>query len=428
MSMGNKPDTAWFTDAKFGMFIHWGLYAVPGGTWKGIDTPWVSEWIMRKLKIPVGEYEQLAKEFNPVKFDAAEWVKTAKDAGMKYMVITSKHHDGFAMFHSKYDKFNIVDATPFKRDPLKELAEECRKAGIRLGFYYSQDQDWHEAGASGNDWDFKNKTEEAFAEYLEKKVKFQLKELLTNYGDVAIIWFDTPISIKKEQSQDLKNYVHSIQPDCLVSGRVGHDLGDYGSLGDNKIPPNVLEGVWEGLGTMNESWGYKTTDREWKTVNHLLETMFELVSKNANYLLNVGPTAEGLIPGESVSHLREIGQWLTVNGDAVYGAGPDPFAMHHKAQWGYISEKGNCLNLIVFRQSAPEILLYGIRNKVESIHLLSNEKTSFRFRQEHRNDYDYHKLVIELSGQELESFPCVLKVNTAGKPDINENSYAPGNF
>ncbi|OGV40034.1 MAG: hypothetical protein A2020_06045 [Lentisphaerae bacterium GWF2_45_14] len=428
MNMKDRVNTKWFTDAKFGMFIHWGLYAIPGGTWKGIDTPWVSEWIMRKLKIPIRKYESLAKKFNPVKFDAAKWVKTAKDAGMKYMVITSKHHDGFAMFHSKYDKYNIVDATPFKRDPLKELSVECRNAGIKLGFYYSQDQDWHEAGGSGNDWDFKNKTEKAFSKYLETKVKSQLRELLTNYGEVSIIWFDTPYTIRKEQSQDLKDYVHSLQPDCLVSGRVGHNLGDYGSLGDNQIPSHALQGAWEGLGTMNESWGYKATDKEMKSVNKLLETMFELISRNANYLLNVGPTAEGLIPEESVKSLRRIGKWLSVNGDAVYEAEPNPIMMHHQPQWGYITGKNNSLNLVIFRQPANEIILYGIRNKIEKIHLLSNEKILLKFHQEHRKNYDYHKLVIELPGKKLGKLPCVLKVSISGKPDINEKSYRADTF
>lgn len=428
MNAEDTPDTNWFTDAKFGMFIHWGLYAVPGGTWNGVDTPWVSEWIMRKMKISVGDYEKLAKKFNPVKFNAKEWVEIAKDAGMKYMVITSKHHDGFTMFHSKYDKYNIVDATPFKRDPIKELAEECRKADIKLGFYYSQDQDWHEPGGSGNDWDFKNKTDKAFAEYINTKVKTQLKELLTNYGPVALIWFDTPLMIKPEQSKNLKDFVHSLQPACLVSGRVGHDLGDYGSLGDNQIPAYTLQGVWEGLGTINESWGFKATDNEWKSSEQLLRTMSELVSKNANYLLNVGPTSEGLIPSESIKLLRKMGKWLKLNGDAFYGAKPNPIMMHHQPLWGYITQKNNSLNFIVFQYPKSEIILYGMRNKIEKVYIVSDKNIPLKFIQEHKKDYDYHKLIIEMPSKKIAKCPFVIKAEFTGDIDVNEKSYRADTF
>lgn len=191
----------WFSEARFGMFIHWGLYAIPGGVWHGMDVPWGSEWVMRKYKIPIREYEKLAGEFNPAAFDAECWARSIRDAGMKYVVFTSKHHDGFAMFHSGCDKFNVYDATPFHRDVLQELSEACRKSGIRLGLYYSQDQDWHEPGASGNTWDFPEaeKTPDAFEAYLQKKVKPQLHELLTRYGDIGIVWFDTPVRITGEQ-------------------------------------------------------------------------------------------------------------------------------------------------------------------------------------------------------------------------------------
>src|SRR5687767_3095086 len=197
----------WFHDAKYGLFIHWGLYAIPAGEWKGQRIPGLGEWIMNRAKIPVKEYEQLAPQFNPVKFDAEEIVRLAKNAGMKYIVITSKHHDGFAMYHSKASKFNIVDATPFKRDPLKELAEAAQKAGIKLGFYYSQTQDWHEPDAVGNTWDFPDEDKKNFAKYLEEKVKPQVTEILTNYGPIGLIWFDTPRNITKEHAQQLVDLV-----------------------------------------------------------------------------------------------------------------------------------------------------------------------------------------------------------------------------
>ena len=233
-SAPDAPDLKWFTDARFGMFVHWGIYAIPGGTWNGMDTPWVSEWVMSKMQIPIREYETLAARFNPTCFDAEAWAGIARDAGMKYMVVTAKHHDGFAMFHSRYDRYNIVDATPYRADPLAALARACRQAGVRLGFYYSQDMDWHEKGATGNTWDFGagEKTPEAFDAYLQGKVRTQLRELLTHYGDVAVIWFDTTMRMSQSQCLSLKEFVHSIQPSCLVSGRLGNGLGDYGTLGD----------------------------------------------------------------------------------------------------------------------------------------------------------------------------------------------------
>src|SRR5688500_3689898 len=234
----------WFRDARFGMFIHWGLYAVPAGEWEGKLIPGIGEWIMNRAKIPASEYELLTGKFNPVKFNAEEWVKVAKDAGMKYLVITSKHHDGFAMYDSKVSAFDIVEATPFKRDPLKELAAACQKAGIKLGFYYSQTQDWHEPDAVGNDWDWPDESKKNFSRYLEEKVKPQVRELLTNYGPIGLIWFDTPRTITKEQRQQLADLVHSIQPDTLVSGRVGHGVGDYDSAGDNQISVGKVTLDW----------------------------------------------------------------------------------------------------------------------------------------------------------------------------------------
>jgi alpha-L-fucosidase len=321
----------WWRESRFGLFIHWGLYALPAGRWKGKPVPGIGEWIMHREKIPAEEYEKLAGHFNPIRFDAKAWVQLARDAGMKYLTITSKHHDGFAMYDSKADPYNIVDATPFGRDPLKELAAECRKAGIKICFYYSQDQDWHHPGGSGNDWDYPDRTKEEFAQYLKTKVKPQLKELLTQYGPIGLIWFDTPWWVTKSQSLDLKRFVHRLQPKCLVSGRVGHDVGDYGSFGDNQIPVGRIAGDWETPATLNDTWGFKTDDHKWKSIQDLLYLLIDLAGKGVNYLLNVGPTAEGIIPKPSVERLREIGEWMKKNGAAVYGteAGPFPYEIEN---------------------------------------------------------------------------------------------------
>ena len=283
----------WWKEAKYGMFIHWGLYSQIAGVWNGRATDSLGEWIMQHFQIPVDEYAATAASFNPTDFDAAAWVQLAVDAGMRYIVITAKHHDGFAMYHSACDPYNIVDATPFGRDPIAELARECAKAGIKLCFYYSQAQDWHHPGGLGYNPDV---TPEAFEQYLHEKCLPQLTELLTNYGDIGLIWFDTPQSMTAAQSQAVKDHVKRIQPNCIVSGRIGNQLGEYMSTGDNRIPLLPFDGDWEVPATLNDTWGFKNGDRKWKRPDEVLSLLLKINSRGGNYLLNVGPTAEGEIP------------------------------------------------------------------------------------------------------------------------------------
>jgi alpha-L-fucosidase len=318
------PRLDWWRDARFGLFIHWGLYAIPAGEWKGERIPGIGEWIMFRARIPVREYEQLARQFNPVKFDAKEWVGLAKRAGQKYLTITAKHHDGFALYDSKVSDYDIVDATPFGRDPIKELAEECRRQGIRLCFYYSQTQDWHHKWGDGNDWDYAVPTDEQFDRYVREYAAAQVRELLTQYGPIGMIWFDTPKRMTTDQSRFLANLVHELQPECLVNGRIGNDVGDYAETRDNVIPDEMVEMDWEVPATINHTWGFKHYDEDWKSEEDLIRKLVDIVSKNGNYLLNVGPTAEGVIPQPSVERLEAMGRWLERNGESVYGtkAGP----------------------------------------------------------------------------------------------------------
>ena len=351
----------WWREARFGLFIHWGLYAVPAGTWKGRRIPGIGEWIQHRARIPVAEYEKLALKFNPVRFDAKAWVQLTVDTGMKYLCITSKHHDGFAIFHSQASPYNIVDATPYGRDPVLALARECKKAGIKLCFYYSQKQDWHHPDASGNTWDY-SPDQQDFNRYMRDKALPQVREILTQYGPIGMIWYDTPQDITRAQTKRFVDQVYDIQPNCIVNGRAGHGIGDYQSMGDNAIPPGRVAGDWETPATLNDTWAYKTYDHDWKPAKGLIQRLVDIVGKGGNYLLNVGPTAAGVIPQPSVTRLREVGKWMKVNGEAIYGAGAGPSAQ--ELPWGSMTSKKGKLYLNVVDWPGKLLRIYGLKNRV----------------------------------------------------------------
>ncbi len=418
----NKPPDdkrmEWFGDAKFGLFIHWGLYSIPAGVWKGREYPGIGEWIMNHARIPVKEYEQLAKNFDPVKFDADKWVKMAKDAGMKYVVITSKHHDGFAMYHSKVSPYNIYDATPFKRDPMKELSEACKKYGLRFGFYYSQTQDWHEPNAAGNDWDFNGDNPTNFTQYLNDKVIPQVKELLTNYGPISVLWFDTPRFMTSQQSKELADLVHKLQPDCLIDGRIGNKMGDFQTKGDNKIPTGATSSDWDTPATMNDTWGYKKNDHNWKSIAQLIKAVVEVASKGGTYLLNVGPTSEGVIPQPSIDRLQQIGNWLKKNGEAVYGTRMSPFI--EEPEWGMITVKPGKMFLNVFDWPKDgKLELYGLRNKVNKASLIAGNK-ELAFKQQEDKILDHQVLIINVPAQAPDPIVSVIELDYDGNADVNQ--------
>lgn len=331
-----------FNKNKFGMFIHWGLYSSLGGIYKGKKMeeggtgPQIAEWIMRRKEIPRAEYAELAKDFNPQKFNADEWVAIAKAAGMKYIVMGSKHHEGFAMFKSEVSDFNIVDATPFGRDPIKEMEIAAKKAGLDFGVYYSNSLDWRDGGDGGmkdygpgpgikprrapmpNTWD---PAPVSFDDYIKNKSIPQVKELLANY-DLSQIWFDTPIYIPAKDSMAFYKTVYEANPEILVNARIGNGFGDIGTPGDNVIPDKASANTWEGIATTNHTWGYSSYDHDWKSPKELMYWLVANVSKGGNFLLNVGPDGEGVIPAASANILKEVGKWLKVNGDAIYDSKP----------------------------------------------------------------------------------------------------------
>lgn len=380
---------AWWREARFGIFIHWGLYSLLGGVWKGKEVPGAyGEHIMLRGQIPVKEYEKLAEDFNPVHYDAEAWVKAAKAAGMKYLVITAKHHDGFALYDSAVSDFNIVKRSPYGRDPMKDLADACHKHDVKLCFYYSHSMDWHHPDSQGNTHDYPNNIgawdaleswiddedkRTRYERYLNEKAFPQLKELLTQYGDVAVIWFDCGHKVTDEQGQRFVDYVRSLQPNCLINRRVRRDgFGDYGNSGDNQLHIRINRKDWESIHTMNNSWGYKKTDHNWKSVKSILHNMIDVFSLNGNYLLNVGPTPEGEFDAKSTEILQGVGQWMDVNGESVYGTTGSPIG---KPQWGRCTSKGQTLYMHVFDWPASgELIVPGLRNHVKNAYLLADAK------------------------------------------------------
>jgi alpha-L-fucosidase len=390
----------WWREARFGMFIHWGVYSVPAGTWNGQKIGSIGEWIMNRAKIPVADYQTMAKQFNPVKYDADAWVKMAKDAGMKYIVITSKHHDGFALFETKASKWNVVDATAYGKDLLKPLAEACKKYGIKLGFYYSQAQDWNNPGGSAarkltkegwanpdsvtidaytkehrGHWD-PAQEKKTFAQYIDDVAVPQVKELLSNYGDLAVLWWDTPTDMTDDAAIKLQSLL-ALQPNIITNDR----LKRPNFPGDHKTPeqriPNLkdLDGTdWETCMTMNGTWGYKSYDHNYKTPETLIRNLVDIASKGGNFLLNVGPTDLGEFPQESVDLLAKMGQWMKVNGEAIYGSKASPWGLF---TWGRCTLKptksGTSLYFSVFEWPTDgKLVITDLTNKVVSVTLLAN--------------------------------------------------------
>jgi alpha-L-fucosidase len=369
----------WWHEAKFGMFIHWGIYAVPAGTYKGEKIKGIGEWIMRRAQIPVADYQAYAKQFNPVKYNPKDWAKLAHDAGMRYMVITSKHHDGFTLFPSKASKWNVVDATPYGKDLIGPLADAARAEGLKFGLYYSQAQDWYNPGGAkagmkeGQGWDPAHKG--SFDKYLETVAAPQVREILTRYKP-AVLWWDTPTWMTPERAEPLEALL-ALRPGIITNNRLGGGYRGDTDTPEQHIPATGIKGRdWETCMTMNSTWGYKSYDDNWKPTEMLIRNLVDIVSKGGNYLLNVGPTAEGLIPQPSIERLRAVGKWMDVNGEAIYGTTASVFP---KLPWGRCTTKRHgdttTLYLHVFDWPADgKLIVPGLENKVLSAKLLDGGK------------------------------------------------------
>lgn len=360
-----------FDDGNYAMFIHWGLYSNLANKYDGKTYYGISEWIMhdRVAGIPVEAYKELARDFNPVNFDAMAIARLAKDAGMKYIIITSKHHDGFAMYDSAVSEFDIVDATPWGKDPMKQLAEACHELGLGFGFYYSHNQDWtHPGGSKGVD----NGGGTGFEQYFNEKCLPQVREITTQYGPMVLIWFDTPGQMPKHYLEKLVKVVRENQPNALVSGRIGHGLGDYQTLGDMEIPHGNMDGLWETVDTTNDSWAYAWYDENWKSPKEILERLIATVARGGTYMLNIGPRGDGSVPERAVRSLREAGKWIHRYPQVIYGTSPSPWK--HALPWGDVTVKDNSLFLCVNDwPTTGQLYLPGLKTGITDVRLLEGD-------------------------------------------------------
>ncbi|MGQ9487684.1 MAG: alpha-L-fucosidase [Armatimonadota bacterium] len=422
---GESPEafakrTRWWREAKFGMFIHWGVYAVPADATDLQGRKTIAEWYMSNKQMQVRDYEKFAQQFNPVQFNAREWVRMAKEAGMKYIVITSKHHDGFCMFDTKITDYNIVKATPFGRDPMKELAEECRRQGIRLCFYYSI-MDWHHSDyLPRRPWERNVRPAEGadLNRYIDF-MKGQLRELLTNYGPIGVLWFDGgwEHNARELRSAEVNAFIRSLQPSILINDR-NHLPEDF-STPEQTIPAGALPGgrLWETCMTINDTWGYAKNDTNWKSAEDLIRKLCDIAHKGGNFLLNVGPTAEGTFPQPIVERLQRIGQWMRVNGKSIYGTTQSPF---RKLSFnGRCTQKGNTLYLHVFEWGDGVLRLEGVETKVLSARaLLGNEP--LKVRTERVGSDEGYTVVYISKPKRLDPAATVIELKLAGAPVVKQ--------
>ncbi|TXG39034.1 alpha-L-fucosidase [Seonamhaeicola maritimus] len=403
----------WWSEARFGMFIHWGIYTKLAGFYNGKAQPNSAEWIMNRGKIPIAEYEKLADDFNPSQFNAKEFVNLAKEAGMKYMVITAKHHDGFSMFGSKASNYNIVDATPFKRDILKELAKECQEQGIKFGFYYSQAQDWHHPGGMGNNWD-ESIERVSSDEYVYEKALPEVKQLLTEYGPIAIFWWDTPRKMTKSVVDILYHITTALQPQIITNDRLGDDYpGDHKTFERHGPRYQPEAKYWELCQPISGSWGYRSDDDNFKPIPTLIHNLIDQSSKGGNYLLNVSPTHEGTLKDEAVDRLKAMGVWMNKNSEAIYGTQASPLT--EEPEWGRITMKtveGKwLLYLHVYNWEDGVSIPVRLINQVDTCYLLTDKSKTFK------TESNSNGINVELTGEAPDEVASVIVLKLKEKPN-----------
>lgn len=358
----------WWDDGRLGMFLHWGVYSNFGGEYNGRDFgkevgQASAEWIYLKSNMPREEYVQAALNWNPEQYDAEEWVLMAKNAGMKYMVLTSKHHDGYALFNTKVSDWNVVESSAIKRDLVKELIDACRKHNMKVGFYYSHEKDWtHHKRQTRNP----NAIPEKYVDFAKK----QITELLTQYGKIDLIWYDTPVNAHKEFNIMCAELVRKYQPECIINGRIGNDLGDYKNIGDRAIVDPGMAGYMESIMTMRLNWGYDKNDDFWKSSDELIRMVSRSACRGSNFLLNIGPTPEGTFPIQDQVRLHNLGKWMSINGEAIYKTKGSPFKKEHS--WGSISQskESNILYLHLWNWHGGSVNVYGLISDVTSASFL----------------------------------------------------------
>lgn len=404
--------TAFFDQGNYGMFVHFGFYSQLANRWNGETFYGIGEWILREKEIPVADYMAAAAEFNPAQFDAKKLVDLAQAAGMRWIILTSKHHDGFAMFDSDHP-FNIVDSTPFKRDVVGELAAACAEANMPFGVYYSHFQDWTAPGGSRGPQQDAQGNPVSFDDYFQQKCLPQIDELCTRYGPLQFFWFDTPGSMSEAQVKQIVDLVREKQPQALLGSRIGRGMGDYETLGDMEIPPTNQEGLWETCDTTNDSWGYAWYDQNWKTPQQILQRLVSCVGRGGTYLLNVGPNGQGVVPETIANYLQESGAWVQRHPEVIYGAKPSPWG--RALPWGDVTVQGNRLNLVVFDWPQDgRLFLPGLGNEIQSARLINGDE-----KVELTHTKQGAATQLELPERAPESLASVIELELQGAPQID---------